>query len=53
MRSLVLAGSIFLAGCTAPFTEAPVATNFEASEQRKLQSAQHWQVIAEDRKSVV
>lgn len=48
MRSLVLAGSIFLAGCTAPFTEAPVATNFEASEQRKLQSAQHWQVIADD-----
>lgn len=44
----LLAGSVLLAGCTAPFTEAPVATNFKATEQNKLQSAAHWQVIAND-----
>lgn len=44
----LLAGSILAAGCTAPYTEAPIATNFKASEQQKLQSASHWQVIADD-----
>lgn len=44
----LLAGSVLAAGCTAPFTEAPVATNFKAAEQQKLQSASHWQVIAND-----
>lgn len=45
----MLASSLLLlAGCTAPYTEAPIATNFKASEQRKLQSAHHWQVIADD-----
>jgi hypothetical protein len=44
----LLAGSVLLAGCTAPFTEAPVATNFKASEQQKFQSAYHWQRIADD-----
>lgn len=44
----LLAGCIFLAGCTAPFTEAPKATKFKATEQRKLQSAYHWKVIADD-----
>ncbi len=46
--ALIVAGSLLVTGCTAPFTEAPVATNFEATEQRKLQSAYHWQVIADD-----
>lgn len=51
MRSrlvVLLAGGVLISGCTAPFTEAPVATNFEASEQQKFQSARHWQVIADD-----
>lgn len=46
--ALVLTGCLLVTGCTAPFTEAPVATNFEATEQRKLQSAYHWHVIADD-----
>lgn len=44
----LLAGSILLAGCTAPFTEAPTATNFKQTDQNKFQSAAHWQVIAND-----
>ncbi|NLY16037.1 MAG: hypothetical protein GXZ05_06605 [Gammaproteobacteria bacterium] len=47
----LLAGSILLAGCQnlkVPYTEAPVATNFEKTEQSKLQSAAHWQQIAQD-----
>lgn len=44
----LLAGSVLVAGCTAPFTEAPTATNFKGSEQHKLQSAAHWQTIVND-----
>lgn len=45
----MLLGGILLAGCSVPsFTEAPLATKFNASEQRKLQSAHHWQTIADD-----
>lgn len=51
MRSYVMLGVAFslLAGC-APFqhTEAPLATNFDTSRQKKLQAAHHWQVIAND-----
>ena len=43
----LLAGSILLAGCTAPFTEAPTATNFKQTDQRKFQSAAHWQMIVD------
>ena len=35
----IIAGTMLLAGCAAPYTEAPTATNFEASKQHKLQSA--------------
>lgn len=45
-----MAGSILLAGCQklkVPYTEAPVATNFEKTEQNKLQSASHWQMIVD------
>lgn len=45
--SMLLAG-LWLAGCSSTFTEAPVSTRFEASGQRKLQSMNHWQLIAED-----
>ncbi len=44
----LVASSMLLAGCVAPYTEAPVATNFETEDQQKLQSASHWQLIAED-----
>lgn len=44
----LLAGSILLAGCVGPYSEAPVATNFKTERQNKLQSASHWQLIAED-----
>lgn len=35
-------------GCAAPFTEAPLVTNFQTSKQQKLQAAAHWNVIAGD-----
>lgn len=49
MRIVTLvASTMLLAGCVAPYTEAPVATNFKTENQKKLQSASHWQLIAED-----
>lgn len=44
----LVASTMLLAGCVAPYTEAPVATNFKTEYQKKLQSASHWQLIAED-----
>jgi hypothetical protein len=44
----LVASTMLLAGCVAPYTEAPVATNFKKEDQKKLQSASHWQLIAED-----
>ena len=35
-------------GCAAPYTEAPLATNFQTTKQQKLQAAAHWNVIAGD-----
>lgn len=46
-KLLLLCGGL-LAGCSTPFSEAPHATKFEVSGQPKLQSAHHWQLIAED-----
>ena len=40
-----LLGLLFM-GCATPYSEAPVATNFANSEQNKLQSSAHWEVIA-------
>ncbi len=37
-----------VAGCATPYSEAPVATNFPTSTQKKLQAASHWNVIAAD-----
>lgn len=47
MLSLV-AGSVLLGGCAAPYSETPTATNVPTANQLKLQAASHWQVIAED-----
>jgi hypothetical protein len=44
----LLGGSILLSGCVSGFSEAPIATNFPAHKQQKLQAAAHWQVIADD-----
>ncbi len=35
------------AACTTPYGEVPVAANFPTVKQEKLQSAHHWQVIAQ------
>jgi len=43
---LAFSGLVFL-GCATPYSEAPLATNFNNSEQKELQAASHWQVIAE------
>ena len=43
-----IVGSLVLAGCAAPYTETPLATNFPTSKQPKLQAAAHWNVIAND-----
>lgn len=56
MLGTALCCTVLLTGCTAPYTETPVATNFKreknedlvAQDQHKLQSASHWQVIADD-----
>lgn len=43
-----LAAALLAAGCAAPYTEAPLATNFPTTTQPKLQAAAHWTVIARD-----
>jgi hypothetical protein len=47
-----LAGLLALAalasGCATPYSDAPLATNFETTKQRKLQTAAHWTTIAQD-----
>ncbi len=50
MRRLITSMiSVLLVGCTPfPYSETPLATNFETSKQKKLQAAQHWMVIAHD-----
>jgi hypothetical protein len=35
------------AACTTPYSEVPVAVNFPTTKQEKLQSAHHWQVVAQ------
>jgi hypothetical protein len=43
-----LASMVFLlGGCASKFADNPNATKFEASNQLKLQAAEHWHVIAE------
>lgn len=43
-----LASMVFLlGGCASKFADNPNATRFEASNQLKLQAAEHWHIIAE------
>lgn len=44
--ALALAAGLSLAGCAIPYSPVPVATNFESTQQAKLQAAAHWGVIA-------
>lgn len=39
---------VFFQGCSYKYAEVPLATNFDSSEQKKLQSAHHWKVISKD-----
>lgn len=53
MKPFMLAGAAIVAalvvgGCAAPYSEAPQATNFPASQQEKLQAAAHWEVVSKD-----
>lgn len=43
-----LAAALLATACATPYAEAPLATNFASSKQRKLQAAAHWNVIAHD-----
>lgn len=43
----ILFGAL-LAGCAAPYTPVPVATNFPTSTQDTLRAAEHWKTIAAD-----
>lgn len=40
--------SALMAACAAPYSEAPLATNFPTIKQQKLQAASHWNAIAGD-----
>lgn len=43
-----IAGALMMAGCAAPYSEAPLATNFPTTSQEKLQAAAHWDAVATD-----
>ena len=43
-----IAGALMMAGCAAPYSEAPLATNFPTTSQEKLQAAAHWDAISTD-----
>ena len=45
LTALLLLVSIFAISCT---TQIPIATNYEYSEQQKMQAAHHWDVLAAD-----
>ncbi|NPA10891.1 MAG: hypothetical protein GXO62_01445 [Epsilonproteobacteria bacterium] len=47
LYSAMAAGVLFL-GCSAPYREAPQATNYKYSTQHKLQAMYHWKLIAKD-----
>ncbi len=43
-----IALALLAAGCAAPYSETPLATNFPTSKQPKVQAAGHWAAIAQD-----
>jgi len=46
-RALLWLVGVATAACTTPYSEVPVAVNFPTTKQEKLQSARHWQMIAQ------
>ena len=46
--STVSLAVLLLSGCAHKYSEAPIATNFKTTKQKKLQAAQHWEVIGND-----
>ena len=48
MRHTLLTGMtvVLLAGCATGFSETPRPTNFSILQQKKIQAASHWEVIA-------
>ena len=50
LASLVCGAVALMSGCATQIqsAETPVPVNFEKQEQQKLQSASHWQTIADD-----
>ena len=43
--TLLLLASVFVISCTS---QIPIATNYEYTEQQKMQAAHHWNVLAAD-----
>ncbi|MBC7500246.1 MAG: hypothetical protein H7315_07095 [Herminiimonas sp.] len=48
MRHTSLSGMtvVLLAGCATGFSETPRPTNFSVLQQKRIQAASHWEVIA-------
>jgi len=47
-KYLFIVGTLLFAGCSAPYREAPIATNFKTTTQHKLGSLYHWKIITKD-----
>lgn len=45
-KTTALFSALALTGCMTPYGEAPVARNFPANSQEKLQAASHWGIIS-------
>ncbi len=46
--AVAVLGAVAIAGCAAPHSQAPLATNFPTTQQEKLQAAAHWEAISAD-----
>src|SRR5476649_278700 len=46
--AMAMAAGLMLAGCAADYTPTPLAANFPATLQPKLQAAYHWAVITDN-----
>ncbi len=46
--AFIVSCAFAITGCVTPYSETPVATNFQTTSQHKLQAAAHWGVISND-----
>ena len=44
---MAVAAGVILSGCATRYTPAPLAANFPASKQAKLQATYHWGIVAD------